>query len=203
MSTTTVKSKSISFNAEMVRATIDGDKTQTRRVVKSPAKNMQAAGMEVIKNREPGDKWYGNHVWSMRGKTGVWGDYTHERFLSMCPYGKVGDRLQIKDTPNRIEITDVRVERLQDISEQDAIAEGLSSASKDGQLYKYGIPDIDGLPGTDDHGWEWQDWCADPVKAFNKLWDSINGKHETKCWDANPWVWVVEFKVLSTTGEAA
>ena len=67
-------------------------------------------------------------------------------------------------------VVDVRVEQLQDISEADAIAEGLSALSKDGTLYKYGIPDRDGLPGNDDCGWHWQDWHADPVAAYKRLW---------------------------------
>ncbi|BAS55290.1 hypothetical protein LBWT_11960 [Leptolyngbya boryana IAM M-101] len=91
-----------------------------------------------------------------------------------------------------LEITDIRVERLQSISEEDAIAEGLTALSKDGQTVKYGIPDRDGLPGDDDYGWHWSRWCIDPCKAYQHLWDSINGK--TYPWERDPWVWVVQFK---------
>lgn len=91
-----------------------------------------------------------------------------------------------------LEITDVRVERLQEISEADAKAEGLACLSKDGgRTYKYGIPDHDGLPGTDDTGWPWNSWDKDPSFAFRSLWIDING---IGSWDANPWVWVVCFK---------
>lgn len=90
-----------------------------------------------------------------------------------------------------LEVTGIRVERLQDISEEDAIAEGLSGITKDGKLIKYGIPDQDGLPGTDNTGWPWRDWQKDPRDAYRRLWESINGRGS---WDANPWVWVVEFK---------
>lgn len=67
-----------------------------------------------------------------------------------------------------LEITNIRVERLQDISEEDAKAEG--------------VPPFD-----------WNDgWSLRPVPAFEKLWDSINGaKHP---WSSNPWVWCVNFK---------
>ncbi|WP_202560495.1 hypothetical protein [Alcanivorax sp. DP30] len=66
-----------------------------------------------------------------------------------------------------LEITDVRVERLQGISELDAIHEGIA------------VPER--LPcGA---------WSHDAVQEFCELWDSIYSN-----WDANPWVWVVEFK---------
>jgi hypothetical protein len=91
-----------------------------------------------------------------------------------------------------LEITDVRVERLQDISVEDAIAEGLKAITKDGTLVKYGIPDKDGLPGTDDVGWEWFRWREDPCMAFAEIWESINGKG---AWAANSWVWVLVFKI--------
>ena len=76
-----------------------------------------------------------------------------------------------------LEVVSVRVERLQDITEEDAKAEGLACLTKDnGITYKYGIPDSDGLPGNDDHGWHWQDRFTDPIKAFRHLWDKINLK---------------------------
>ena len=90
-----------------------------------------------------------------------------------------------------LEITGIRVERLQDISEADAIAEGLKSLTKDGNLFKWGLPDRDGLPGNDDYGWHWSGWCRDPRKAYRRLFESINGPDS---WAANHWVWVVEFK---------
>lgn len=85
---------------------------------------------------------------------------------------------------NRItlEVTGVRVERLQDISEADAIAEGLE---RDRQLWKHYSQ-----PGF---GW------VDPRQSYQTLWESINGAGS---WGANPWVWVVEFKRIAQ-GEAA
>ncbi len=98
-----------------------------------------------------------------------------------------------------LEVTGVRVERLQDISEADAKTEGLKAITKDnGHTVKYGIPDRDGLPGNDDAGWHWSEWCTSPVAAYRKLWEQINGPGS---WDANPWVWVVEFK-RATGGQA-
>lgn len=92
-----------------------------------------------------------------------------------------------------LEITGVWVERLQDISADDATAEGLSCLSKDGgRLFKYGIPDRDGEPGEDDQGWHWHRWRQSPIDAYQALWDSINAKRAP--WSSNPWAWVMEFK---------
>lgn len=91
-------------------------------------------------------------------------------------------------------VTDVRVQRLQDVSEDDAIAEGLSAATKDGCLVKYGIPDSDGLPGADDHGWPWAAWQITPILAYADLWDSLHAKPGTS-WCDNPWVVASTFDV--------
>lgn len=89
---------------------------------------------------------------------------------------------------------EVRVQRLQDISEGDARAEGLAAITKDGQTVKYGKPDRDGLPGTDDEGWPWQEWDVDPRKTYARLWNHINGRRTGCAWDANPWVWALTFR---------
>jgi hypothetical protein len=73
-----------------------------------------------------------------------------------------------------LEITEVRVERLQDISEDDALAEGCSSTA---------IVHEDGEDYTGHYASE----------EYQDLWESINGPGS---WEANPWVWVVEFKRL-------
>ena len=92
-----------------------------------------------------------------------------------------------------LEVVRVRVERVQDISADDARAEGLSVLSRDGgKTWKFGIPDKDGLPGNDDIGWPWREWEQDPRMAFKTLWDKINGKKYP--WESNPLVWVLEFK---------
>ncbi|WP_346320952.1 hypothetical protein [Chitinophaga sp. YIM B06452] len=92
-----------------------------------------------------------------------------------------------------LKVTDIRVERLQDICEEDAKAEGFACISKDdGRTWKYGIPDHDGFPG-DGHGtgWPWAKWEVDPRTAFRTLWESINGP---RSWEAPQWVWVVKFE---------
>lgn len=99
-----------------------------------------------------------------------------------------------------LEVSGVRVERLQAISEEDARAEGLKGVTKDGKLVKFGIPDRDGWPGQDDDGWEWASWDADPRVAFAGLWDEINGARAP--WSSNPWVWVVEFRRVEAAAPA-
>jgi hypothetical protein len=91
-------------------------------------------------------------------------------------------------------IQSIRVERLQDITDEDAKAEGLGCITKDGKLYKYGIPDRDGLPGTDNDGWPWHEWDKDPRKAFARLWTRIYGPES---WNINPLVWVCKFRKVT------
>ena len=95
-----------------------------------------------------------------------------------------------------LEITGVRAERVQAISIADAIDEGLSKINKTRTLYKYGIPDLDGMWGNDNYGWHWHEWEVDPRKAFEKLWTSINGPTGPQSWPGNPWNWVINFKVV-------
>jgi hypothetical protein len=102
-----------------------------------------------------------------------------------------------------LQVESVRVERLQDISEEDAKAEGVKSAHCDsnencpsllckekcsaiGDWWNYRASNGEGFP------------AFSARSSFESLWESING---TESWKANPWVWVVSFKVLSTTGK--
>jgi hypothetical protein len=104
-----------------------------------------------------------------------------------------------KASRTTLEVTDVRVQRLQDISEDDAIAEGLVSISKDGKLFKWGIPDKDGDPGNDDDGWHWRDWQTNPRNAYGHLWNTIHGPG---AWEANPWVVAYTFNVYHKNVDA-
>lgn len=92
---------------------------------------------------------------------------------------RLGRFMPRKYSRRTLEVTEVRVERVQDISDTDAIAEGL-------------------IPVGGPHGqqmWAYSEttggYFADPCVAFQMLWHSING---AESWSANPWVWVVSFK---------
>ena len=171
----------ILFSAPMVRAILAGTKTQTRRVCK-PA---EAQGMTYVVNC----------------MDGTWRNEEGDMPSFRCPHGVPGDRLWVreshwwfKDEPASIhmprwasritlEVTGVRVERLQDISEADAIAEGIEQMPcevPDTKLWRNYTPD---------NGWTPR--VAMPQNSYRSLWESINGQGS---WDANPWVWVVEFR---------
>ena len=103
-----------------------------------------------------------------------------------CPYGQPGSRLCIFDFPDPdiiLEITDVRVERVQDITNDDAIASGAYEVRKVGDDIAHATWTMDGL-----------DWRYDtPKEAFAATWDSLYAARGLG-WDVNPWVWVVTFK---------
>lgn len=91
-------------------------------------------------------------------------------------------------------ITGVRVERLRDISEQDAMAEGITAKEVIIETRYEGGGHVEitaerfFFVGGDDEGYE------SAEEAFAELWDSIYGQKEGENWQANPWVWVIEFE---------
>ena len=125
--------------------------------------------------------------------------------FNLCPWwkGKASSSMLMPRLASRLtlEVTDVRVERLQDISEADAIAEGLACLSKDGgRTWKFGITDQNGRPGNDDFGWHWHEWEVDPRKAYARLWDSLHGPD---AWAANPWICAIGFAVTHANIDAS
>ena len=211
-----IKEKPILFNTEMVRAVLDGRKTQTRRVIKpQPDGNFRGPHLYNPGKIGPdGEEYPGPEVFGIYSAYGEWG--------TLCPYGKPGDRLWVRETfaphedakhwpevrtPSRcdyrascsstvlqeetwtpsifmprwasrilLEVVSVRVERIQDISEEDSWSEGYP--------YDESVSRNDPYRGR---------------KWFQGLWDSINAKRGYG-WDSNPFVWVVEFRVLEVKG---
>lgn len=185
----------IIFSAPMVRAILDGRKTQTRRVAKL------TSGGHVKEPR-------GNRRWHPADPAAT----------AACPYGQVGDRLWVREawwqllheTPVRyradnnllydevtwrpsifmprcasritLAITDVRVERLQAITRYEARAEGIP----DGGCLSCGESEPCGCPNP----------RPDARYAFVWLWDSINAKRGHG-WDSNPWVWAITFERIA------
>jgi hypothetical protein len=203
--------------APMVRAILDGSKTQTRSVMK-PVPQM-VTDKQIV-------SWDGDAAALMR---------LLDQVGRSCPYGQTGDRLWVRESarvlnyegegatrrvriryvaddeiaivpfPDRLkyvkpgncipngchreaariwlEITRVRVERLQDISEADAKAEGTEPYDVAG-LTTAELALLDAP-------------LMDPVTPYKNgyalLWESLAGPGS---WDANPWVWVIEFKVI-------
>ena len=211
-----MKEKPILFSGPMVNAILDGRKTQTRRVVKHCTQNSAASrpyfpgGYKQGKFVEPTDCPYGQpgdrlwvretHRWdgvdpkiAVREKLTdtltYRADWDGDRAVDDCPWRP---SIFMPRWASRItlEITDVRVERLQDISEEDAMAEGIERVELDGlmEMTPLGMrPEIG-----------WMNYLAGDgfnkaVRSFATLWQSING---IDSWEQNPWVWVVSFRKI-------
>ncbi len=208
----TIKERPILMNTESVKGILDDRKTQTRRVIK-PQPTPEPDRIEYI-------KYYGvTWGWSPTSKSGKVGIFKPP--IYKCPYGKIGDRLWVRETWQQffpedwekwpamldyyhkkcmwndeckifykangpeehpeygkinwkpsihisrihsridLEITDIRIERVQDITYDDILAEGIRSKNQ-----------------------------------MRELWDSINAKRGYG-WNINPYVWIIVFKVLS------
>ncbi|NIL23503.1 morphogenetic protein [Yersinia mollaretii] len=195
-----MRERPILFNAEMVNAILSGRKTQTRRIISE--KTLHLFGVAASAG-----ECHPIELCDQRSQS---------YYLEFCPLGKPDDQLWVRETfgqyrvapsgfvyradgelscgdPERwtpsihmprwasrinLLITGVRVERLRDISEQDAAAEGLECYIDDGVPY-YG---------------PFNNGDCRPDVVFRGLWDSIYGKKEGENWEANPWVWVIEFE---------
>lgn len=97
-----------------------------------------------------------------------------------------------------LKVTNVKAQRLQDITEDEALKEGIKSYTKDEKVYKYAVNDDWWIEYCNKHkkaGTWWQEMPTTAREAFKYLWNSCGYKWP-KCWDTNPWVWVIEFKKL-------
>ncbi|ENE4901819.1 TPA: hypothetical protein NDT50_000151 [Klebsiella pneumoniae] len=204
-----MKERGMIFNGEMVRAILDGRKTQTRRPVRFPVldKNL---GCELAGNELAGELSAGNYLNSAFGKPGdrIWVRETWNKYGGLLTYRADHDWIDdmrketvctAKWVPSihmprwasriLLEITDMRVERLNAISPEDAESEGLERTNFTGfgdepGLPSYPEPDVYFDPLK-------KQWKEYPPEAFAGLWESIYGKES---WNSNPWVWVIEFK---------
>jgi len=220
-----IKEIPILFSTPMVQAILEGRKTQTRRIP------IETISIDKMGNLIMG-KWnYGQHLdrrpqfenlislksrwkirdilWVRETWRGIEQDFGPDRIEykaseSINIEGKWKPSIHMPKVAARIwlQVESVRVERLQDISEEDAKAEGVRpncegiekcpsqycqrmGCQSTGEYYHY-QRDLDDFP------------AFSAKESFESLWQSING---VKSWNENPWVWVITFKVLSTTGK--
>lgn len=220
-----MKERPILFSAPMVRALLDGSKTQTRRIIKPHPRD------DAFVLLDHGDGW-----WPYRSEDGESADVDNMEYPFTCPYGQPGDQLWVRETHRpifgqtcgliavdyradpqvkwermrdhadkpkwipsihmrreysriQLEIVSVRVERLNDCIDADAVAEG---CEKNHNGYYWAGP----------HPVSGRKQMATAHQAYRDLWESINGPDS---WAANPWVWAVEFKrdVLSGGSDGA
>lgn len=197
-----MKERPILFSGPMVRAILEGRKTQTRRVVKPPLSPDHLGQWEPTTIGGTGITDSRGNVVPEMGV--IW--HTRTGQVIGCPYGQTGDNLWVRETwadlrpyngiayradvsktgiitkwkpsifmprwASRItlEITGVRVERVQEITAMDCISEGIKRSQ----------------------AWDVHDRATEEICSFLSLWDSINGKKHP--WVSNPWVWVISFK---------
>ena len=208
-----MKERPILFSAPMVRAILEGRKTQTRRAVKGVALSWLNDGFtpQFVSDYKNGLSPYGqvgDRLW-VRESCWIWGvwlkngftksgrqkwrfkavgkqvTFEHPDKLSIAQRDGLGltgwvrrPSIHLPRWASRItlEITGVRVERLQDISEADCIEEGIDE--------KLCAEFTTKAPSR-------FDLKLAAIHAYAGLWESINGPES---WAENPWVWVVEFK---------
>ncbi|GAA0817723.1 hypothetical protein [Clostridium tertium] len=93
-----------------------------------------------------------------------------------------------------LKVTNVRVERLQDITEEGAIKEGIRVYTKDEKVYKYAL---------NEKQYPWIIMPREPITPFCELWNSTIKKEQLNkySWQANPWVWVIEFERIEKGNE--
>ncbi|EHA9179289.1 hypothetical protein ABN68_001587 [Salmonella enterica subsp. enterica serovar Adabraka] len=201
------------FNGEMVRAILEGRKTQTRRPVKPQPELTERSGFswngvvfgsgsddrETNRNfahvkcpfGKPGDRIWVRETWAEAGASAPDLKLYRANYPAHVPthYENVPPAEDVRWTPSihmprwasriTLEITDVRVERLHNISERDSLREGLFQLPASG---RYCLQ-----PGMQYFGMA----SHSAKEVYSWLWASIYGEES---WAANPWVWVIEFK---------
>ena len=194
----TAREHPIIFSASMIRALLAGRKTQTRRLASSPLAKVEAGDRFWVRESFRGARGYDAIRPKDWGNKPIWyeadGEPDKARWWHLSDKARPAIHMPRWASRLTLEVTAVRVELLQEISEADARAEGLKKLSKDqGRTWKWGVPEADGVPGKD--GQVWTDWNVDPRKAFAALWDSLHTKPGTR-WEDNPAVAAIAFKVL-------
>lgn len=192
----TARERPIIFSGPMVRAILDGRKTQTRRVIKEKHRAGSMASQmrfQLCPYGQPGDRLWVRETWGLHDQ----GFDTSEE-SSFPIYRADTDRPEPARWRSSIhmpreacrlvlEVTDLRFELLQDISEADAIAEGIN-------VIRIGSGYHDRYTAVD-RSWsdaieQDPDIHATAHAAYRELWTSIKS---AESWNDNPWVWVIKF----------
>jgi len=161
----------IDFSGPMVRAILAGTKTQTRRVVKPQP-------------RQINDDFDGTWEWKLPGR--YHDDLVMGTILrDACPYGQPGDKLLVRQAPGAsrltLGVTGLCVERVQEITPEDAKAEGVVPMRLYSDVMRAGHQ-------FDEH-----------LCAFHDLWDRLYAKKGCG-WYENPFVWAITFRVVKGEG---
>lgn len=164
----------IKFNDAMLAAVMDGTKTQTRRPIEPQPKVTEDELRKL-------GAWQDGYTLSEQ----VCAAWRHGFIDVDCPYGEIGDIINVADKDGnikgKIEITDVWLQQIQEISPSDAIAEGIKAGrygNEGNWLVGFYIPNSN------------QPYIT-AKNAYKELWSSIYG---IDSWRNNDWVWVIEFK---------
>jgi hypothetical protein len=157
----------------------------------------RAAAAAECRYGKPGEQlwvreaWRANGMWDclppsdIPGRTDLHYEADGRPNAHFC-FGKLRPGIHMPRAASRIQltVTNVRVQLLQEISEADAIAEGIQKYQGPLRWVRY----LDPLTGEAAHN--------TARDAYAALWDGINGRKPNASWDANPWVWAVSFKLV-------
>lgn len=164
----------IKFSDEMLAAVIGGRKTQTRRLIE-PQPDVTEDSLREL------NAWQDGYTLSEQ----VCAAWRHGFIDDDCPYGQAGDVIPFADKDGnikgKIEIVDVWLQQVQEIREEDAVAEGVVTGrygNEGNWLRGFYAPG-----GNQPH--------QNAKSAYSEIWRSIYG---VEAWYKNPWCWVIEFK---------
>ncbi len=191
---TTPRERPILFSSPMVRALLAGTKTQTRRLVKPGVLDEGWPAVAPLAIASAADRCpygaHGDRLWVRETFNTIGGRHFYRAAAAKCNRWKPAIHMPRAASRLDLDVTGVRVERLQDITEEDVIAEGVQLA-----VTEEGRPLIAALtpyqPGKPIRDWTIADYWR---SEYACLWDAINGKRAGADWASNPWVWVVSFK---------